>query len=131
VRKLILTGTGPAGGERIEKSLHVLKPGGQLISNSGLPDTAFAKALGLNLLLELVFRVLSRGVRKKAKRLGVGYSFLFMRAEGQQLGQITSLIEAGVIRPVVDKVFPFVKTGDALAYIEAGRAKGKVVIAVR
>ncbi|MGO8655011.1 zinc-binding dehydrogenase, partial [Rhizobium ruizarguesonis] len=112
----------------LEKSLGVLKPGGQLISISGPPDPAFAGELGLNLFLKLVLRLLSRGVRKKAKRLGIRYSFLFMRAEGQQLGQITALIESGAIRPVVDKVFPFEKTGDALAYVETGRAKGKVVI---
>ena len=115
----------------LEKSLRVLKTGGQLISISGPPDPAFAKDLGLNLFLKLVMRLLSRGVRKKAKGLGVRFSFLFMRAEGQQLGQITSLIESGVIRPVVDKVFPFENTGDALAYVETGRAKGKVVVKVK
>lgn len=115
----------------LDKSLGVLKPGGQLISISGPPDPAFAKESGLNLFLKLVMRLLSRGVRKKAKGLGVRYSFLFMRAQGQQLSEITSLIEAGVIRPVVDKVFPFENTGDALAYVETGRAKGKVVIAVQ
>ncbi|MGV4793305.1 zinc-binding dehydrogenase [Rhizobium sp. F40D2] len=114
----------------LEKSLAVLKPGGRLISISGPPDPAFARELGLNLFLKLVLRLLSRGVRKKAKRLGIGYSFLFMRAEGRQLNEITRLIEQGVIRPVVDKVFPFEKTGDALAYVETGRAKGKVVITV-
>ena len=115
----------------LEKSLRVLKPGGQLISISGPPDPAFAKAIGLNAFLKLVFTMLSRTVRKKAKRLGIDYSFLFMRAQGQQLNEITSLIEAGVIRPVVDKVFPFEKTNEALAYVETGRAKGKVVIKVR
>ncbi len=114
----------------LEKSLCVLKPGGQLVSISGPPSPAFAKELGLNLLLKLVMRLLSRGVRKKAKGLGIRYSFLFMRAQGQQLSEITSLIESGAIRPVVDKVFPFEKTGDALAYVETGRAKGKVVITV-
>ncbi len=112
----------------LEKSLTVLKPGGQVISISGPPDPAFARSFGLNVFLKLVFTVLSRSVRNKAKRLGVGYSFLFMRAEGRQLCEITSLIEAGAIRPVVDKVFPFAKTGEALAYVETGRAKGKVVI---
>ncbi len=112
----------------LEKSLGVLKPGGQLISISGPPDPAFAKELGLNLFLKLVMRLLSRRIRKKAKSHGISYSFLFMRAQGQQLSEITSLIESGVIRPVVDKVFPFEKTGDALAYVETGRAKGKVVI---
>jgi NADPH:quinone reductase-like Zn-dependent oxidoreductase len=114
----------------LEKSLKVLKPGGQLISISGPPDPAFAEQFGLNPLLKLVMRLLSRRIRKKAKALGVGYSFLFMRAQGQQLGEITSLIESGAIRPVVDKVFPFEKTRDALAYVETGRAKGKVVITV-
>jgi NADPH:quinone reductase-like Zn-dependent oxidoreductase len=114
----------------LEKSLGVLKPGGQLISISGPPDPTFAKELGLNVFLKLVMRLLSRGVRKKAKGLGIRYSFLFMRAQGQQLSEITSLIESGVIRPVVDKVFPFEKTGDALAYVETGHAKGKVVITV-
>ncbi|MEH2469662.1 NADPH:quinone reductase-like Zn-dependent oxidoreductase [Nitrobacteraceae bacterium AZCC 2161] len=81
----------------LEKSLGVLKPGGQLISISGPPDPAFAKEAGLNLFLKLVMRLLSRGVRKKAKRVGIRYSFLFMRAQGQQLSEITSLIESGVI----------------------------------
>ena len=67
---------------------------------------------------------------RKAKARGVGYSFLFMRADGAQLAQIAGLIDAGTIRPVVDKVFPFAQTAEALAYVEAGRAKGKVVVTV-
>jgi NADPH:quinone reductase-like Zn-dependent oxidoreductase len=114
----------------LEKSLSVLKRGGQVISISGPPDPAFARDFGLNPFLKLVMRLLSRAVRKKAKSLGVGYSFLFMRAQGQQLSEITSLIETGVIKSVVDKVFPFEQTGEALAYVETSRAKGKVVIAV-
>jgi NADPH:quinone reductase-like Zn-dependent oxidoreductase len=113
------------------KSLSVLKPGGQLISISGPPDPAFAKALGLNLALKLVMRLLSAGVRRKARRRRIAYSFLFMRANGGQLEKIASLIEAGAIRPVVDRVFPFDKTNEALAYVEAGRAKGKVVVNLR
>jgi NADPH:quinone reductase-like Zn-dependent oxidoreductase len=113
----------------LEKSLGVLKPGGLLISISGPPDADFAKDEELNLVLKLVMRLLSRRARKKAQSLGVRYSFLFMRAQGQQLGKITSLIESGVIRPVVDKVFPFASTAEALAYVETGRARGKVVIA--
>ncbi|MCK1572842.1 NADP-dependent oxidoreductase [Bradyrhizobium sp. 174] len=118
-------------GKTLEKSLRVLKPGGLLISISGPPDPEFAREQGMNIFLKLVLRLLSHGVRKKARKLGVRFSFLFMRAQGQQLREITSLIESGVIRPVVDKVFPFEKTGDALAYVETGRAKGKVVIAVK
>ncbi|NTF97769.1 NADP-dependent oxidoreductase [Rhizobium rhizogenes] len=114
----------------LAKSLNILKPGGHLISISGPPDPAFAKALGLNPLLKLVVRLLSRSVRRQAKRLGVDYSFLFMRAHGRQLEQIAGLIDSGAIRPVVDRIFPFNQTPEALAYVETGRAKGKVVIKV-
>ncbi|QPC95049.1 NADP-dependent oxidoreductase [Mesorhizobium sp. INR15] len=115
----------------LEKSLHVLKPGGKLISISGPPDPEFARKQGLNVVLKLVLRLLSRSIRREAKRAGVDYSFLFMWAQGEQLSKITSLIESGIIRPVMDRTFPFEQTNEALAYVETGRAKGKVVIKVR
>ena len=115
-------------GKTLEKSLNVLKPGGKLISLSGPPDPEFAKYQGLGWPLRQVMRFLSRDIRSKARARDISYSFLFMRASGDQLRQITSLIEAGVIRPVVDRVFPFDATNEAMAYVEAGRAKGKVVI---
>lgn len=114
----------------LQKSVNVLKPGGKLISISGPPDVPFAKSLQLNLFLRFVMRMLSRGIQKKAGRRGIDYSFLFMRADGQQLGEIAKLIDAGAICPVVDKVFPFAQTANALAYVETGRAKGKVVVSV-
>lgn len=118
-------------GQTLEKSLGVLKPGGRLISISGPPDPQFADDIKAPWPVKQVMRALSFGVRRKAQRLQVGYSFLFMRASGSQLRQITALIESGAIRPVIDKVFPFESTNDALAYVESGRAKGKVVIKVR
>lgn len=118
-------------GKTLKKSLNVLQPGGKLISISGPPDLQFADEIKAPWLVKQVVRVLSFGTRRKAKRLNVAYSFLFMKASGSQLQQITALIESGAIRPVVDKVFPFERTNDALAYVESGRAKGKVVIKVR
>jgi NADPH:quinone reductase-like Zn-dependent oxidoreductase len=118
------------GTDTLEKSLKVLKPGGQLISISGPPDLAFARGNGANWFLQQVMRLLSFGIRSKARRVRVGYSFVFMRANGEQLREITSLIEAGIIRPIIDLVFPFEGTNDALAYVETGRSKGKVVIKV-
>lgn len=115
----------------LEKSLGVLKPGGRLISISGPPDPDFARDSGASWILNAAMRVLSYGVRAKAKRRQVDYSFLFMRANGGQLAEITALIESGIIRPVVDRVFPFDSTDEALAYVEAGRARGKVVVQVR
>lgn len=115
----------------LEKSLRVLKPGGKLISISGPPDPDFAKEIGSLWFVKLIMRLLSYQTRKRAKRYNVGYSFLFMKANGNQLNEITSLIDSGVIRPVMDKVFPFEATNEAMAYVEKGRAKGKVVIKVR
>ena len=119
------------GTETLYKSLGVLKPGGRLISISGPPDPDFAKEQRLSWLLRQVMRLLSYRIRKKAKRQEVNYSFLFMRASGSQLIEISALIDSGVIRPVLDRVFPFESTREALAYVESGRAKGKVVIKVK
>ncbi|MEU1509042.1 NADP-dependent oxidoreductase [Kitasatospora sp. NPDC005748] len=117
------------GGETLEKSLRVLKPGGTVISVAGPPDAAFARELGANAALRLVMNALSFRTRRRARRRGVTYSFLFMKAGGDQLRELTALIDAGKIRPVVDRVFPFDWTGEAMEYVEKGRAKaGKVVV---
>jgi NADPH:quinone reductase-like Zn-dependent oxidoreductase len=116
------------GNDELDKSLRILKPGGHLISISGPPTPAFATARGLAWPLKQVMRLLSRGIRKKAKQKNVEYTFVFMRADGAQLREISTLIESGAIRPVVDKVFPFKDTNEALAHSESGRAKGKVVV---
>ncbi len=118
-------------GKTLEKSLRVLKPGGKLISISGPPDPAFGQESGAPGFVQLVMRLLSAGIRRKARQRGVSYAFLFMRAHGSQLREITRLLDAGVIRPVIDKIFPFAQTNEALAYVKAGRAKGKVVVKVK
>jgi len=118
-------------GTTLAKSLRVLKGGGKLISISGPPDPDFGKASGAPWFVRLIVRLLSAGVRKKANRRNRKYSLLFMRANGHQLLEITRLIEAGSIRPVVDRVIPFESTNEALAYVEAGRTKGKVVVKLK
>jgi len=118
-------------GKTLEKSLRVLKDGGKLISISGPPDPEFGKEIGAPWFVNLVMRLLSSGIRRRAKRRGVSYSFLFMKANGSQLREITRLFDAGITRPVMDRVFPFESTGEAMAYVEAGRAKGKVVVKLK
>ena len=115
-------------GKTLEKSLRVLKAGGRLISISGPPDPEFGEQIRSSWLVKLIMRFLSFGIRRKARRRNVDYSFLFMKASGIQLREITRLIESGAIRPVVDRVFPFEATNEAIAYVEKGRARGKVVV---
>ncbi|MGH8954695.1 MAG: NADP-dependent oxidoreductase [Microbacterium sp.] len=116
------------GGENLEKSLRILRPGGRAVGISGPPTPEFARATGLNPLLRLAMAVLSRKVRAQAKRLGVAYTFLFMRASGEQLRQIAELVDAGAIRPIVGRVLPFEEAADGIASLTRGGIRGKVVI---
>ncbi|OYU82102.1 MAG: NADPH:quinone oxidoreductase [Flavobacterium sp. BFFFF1] len=115
----------------LEESLGILKTGGQLISLVGPPTPEFAEEVGLPWYLKIVTKLLSSSARRKAKKLNVSFKFLFMRAEGNQLGLIKQLVEQGIIKPVIDKVFPFEQTNQALSYVETGRSRGKVVIKIR
>lgn len=122
---VVLNSLGPV---ELEKSLSILKPGGQLISISGPPTAEFAKEQKLFWGLGWVMRLLSSGIRRKARKKDVRYAFVFMRASGAQLEKITALVESGVITPVIDRAFPFESTAEALSHVERGRAKGKVVV---
>jgi NADPH:quinone reductase-like Zn-dependent oxidoreductase len=116
------------GGKNLEKSLRVLKSGGKAIGIAGPPDPAFAREAGLNPMLRLAVSGLSAGIRRQARKRGVSYEFLFMRASGDQLRQITALIDGGALRPVVGRVFPFGQTVEALRSLEKGGIRGKAVI---
>lgn len=117
------------GGENLVKSLTVLRPGGLAISVVGPPDAAFATQVGRPL-MKPILSLLSYRVRARASRLGVRYVFFFMRANGSELQTLANLYDAGTLRPVLDRVFRFEDTLEALAYVEQGRARGKVVISV-
>ncbi|MFI5719504.1 NADP-dependent oxidoreductase [Nocardia sp. NPDC051750] len=116
------------GGKNLEKSLRVLRQGGKAIGIAGPPDPAFARELGANPVLRLAITGLSSSIRRRARRLGVGYEFLFMRADGDQLRRITRLVDDGALRPVVGRVFPFDQTPQALEALSKGGIRGKAVI---
>jgi len=116
------------GGENLEKSLRILAPGGKAIGVSGPPDPAFARTAGLNPVLRVAITALSSKVRRQAKKLGVSYEFLLMRASGDQLREITALVDAGIIRPIVGKTYPFDQTPDALDALVRGGFRGKLVV---
>ena len=115
-------------GDALEKALRILRPKSTVVSLIGPPDAAFARARGMNFLMKFVFSLLSSKIIRLAKKRDARYSFLFVRPDGGQLGKIGGLLEASHIRPVIDKVFTFDQAKDALAYLEQGRAKGKVVV---
>jgi 2-desacetyl-2-hydroxyethyl bacteriochlorophyllide A dehydrogenase len=118
------------GGKTLEKSLSVIKRGGRIISISGPPDRAFAETIKANWLLKFIIPLLSWSIRNKAKKRDITYSFLFMQPNGQQLSQISHLVEIGKIKPVVDTEYDFSKIKEALEYVNTGRAKGKIILKI-
>ena len=116
------------GGENLEKSLRILKPGGKAIGIAGPPDPAYAKEAGLNPMLRLAIAGLSSKIRRQAKKLGVSYEFLFMTASGDQLRRIAALVDDGTLRPIVGATFRFDQTPQALDALSKGGLRGKVVI---
>lgn len=116
------------GGENLERSLRVLKPGGKAIGISGPPTPSFAKQAGLNPVLRLAVAGLSRKIRSQAKKAGGNYEFLLMRASGEQLREIAQLVDDGIIRPIVGRTFPFDQTPQALQSLAKGGIRGKAVI---
>ncbi|MFM9589257.1 NADP-dependent oxidoreductase [Streptomyces scabiei] len=119
------------GGTNLEKSLTVLKPGGLAIGVAGPPDAGFAEQLGAPVLLGTFLNTLSRKVRKQAKTLGVRYEFFFMQADGSQLRKLGALYDSGKLRPVIDTIFLFDQTLEAMAYVEQNRTRaGKVVVSM-
>ncbi|MDD0837632.1 NADP-dependent oxidoreductase [Curvibacter sp. HBC61] len=122
---------GTVRGDAIEKSLNILQPGGRIVSLVGPLDARFAEARKLNVILKLVFGLMSRQIIQRSRQKEIDYGFLFVRPDGAQLAHIGALLSAGSLRPVIDKVFPFDQAQAALAYLAQGRAKGKVVVQIR
>jgi len=118
------------GGETLERSFAVLKPGGVVVTVGGTPDAKFGKAWGLNpvLVLVLVLRFMMRKVTRLAREKNAHFEYLFVKPDGEQLGAIAALLAKGTIKPVLDRTFPFAKTKEAVAYVESGRAIGKVAV---
>jgi NADPH:quinone reductase-like Zn-dependent oxidoreductase len=119
---------GTVRGDGLEKATRILAPDSTVVSLIGPPDADFARKRGMNFVMKLVFSMLSRKIRRLAEQRGGRYSFLFVRSDGRQLAEIGELLQSARIRPVIDRVFPFAQAREGLAYLEQGRAKGKVVV---
>lgn len=95
------------GGETTDKSFKVLKKGGVLVSMMGAPKEELAKEYGVI--------VVGQNTQTNAKNLS----------------RLADLVDQGVIKPIVDKVFPFAQTKEAFEYAETSHPRGKVVIQIK
>ena len=119
------------GGDTLTRLWSVLKPGGRVVSIAGMPEPVTArKDLGRGSGLAALFWVASLPTRLRAARHGLSYRYLFMHPSGADLAYLASLIDAKKLEVVIDRVFSFSEAKEAMAYLETGHAKGKVVLAM-
>ena len=119
------------GGDFTVDAFKVVKRGGAVISLSGPPDRDFARRMGAGLVVRVAVWLMSRKVYAAAEAAGASYCWFFTEPSGDQLREIAALVECGAIKPVIDREFAFEQLPAALAYLERGRARGKVVLKVR
>ncbi|BCC30571.1 NADP-dependent oxidoreductase [Bacillus cereus] len=119
------------GGTTLEKSFDIIKSGGNIVSVSGMPNARFGKEFGSGFFKTFLFSLASRKLTALEKKHNAQYSFLFMKPSGDQLRTIANYIEAGKIKPVIDRVFPFEDAQKAMEYSESGRAKGKIIVKIK
>ncbi|PFE25503.1 NADPH:quinone reductase [Bacillus anthracis] len=119
------------GGTTLEKSFNIIKSGGNIVSVSGMPNARFGKEFGSGFFKTLLFSLASKKLTALEKKHNARYSFLFMKPSGDQLRTIANYIEAGKIKPIIDRVFSFEDAQKAMEYSEAGRAKGKIIVKIK
>lgn len=117
------------GGETLQKSFGVVKAGGKVVSIAGMPEPETArKDLDRGIMLTALFWLASYRLRTAAREHDVTYRYLFMHPSGAELAELARLIDDGRLKPIIDRVVAFDQIEEAFAYLEAGRAKGKVVV---
>jgi alcohol dehydrogenase len=117
------------GGNTLEQMFGIMRPGARIVSVAAIPEPQTAiKDLGGRRALSAAFWIISYGIRSRARRAGIGYRYLFMHPSGRDLAQLSELIEQEKLKIIVDKTYPFARISEALAYVESGHAKGKVVV---
>lgn len=119
------------GGAALEKSFRILKPNGQIVSVSGMPNARFGKDQQLGWVKTAILSIVSRKITTLEKKSRTRYQYLFMKPSGAQLNVLKNYIEAGHIKPVIDRVYDLKDAGEALRYLEGGGAKGKVVVQIK
>lgn len=119
------------GGAFTVDAFKLVKRGGAVISLSGPPDRDFARREGAGWLVRVAVWLMSRNVYAASAEAGASYCWFFTEPNGDQLREIAGLIDRGAIKPVIDREFAFEQLPAALAYLEAGHARGKVVLKVK
>lgn len=113
------------GNEYSEGAFEVIKKGGKVVSVVGPLDEESAKMFGM-----MDYKI-PQGLAEKQLKYEATYKFIFMHPNGEHLNVIKDLVEQELIKPILDKVYPFSESIKALQHLETGRAKGKIVVKIK
>lgn len=112
------------GGSEIERQFSIMKEGGQLVSLRAMPNGSFAKRMKLPKWKQIAMGLAGR----KFDKLGVGYHFVFVEANGRQLQEVADIFSELQIKPSIDRVYKFADVNQALDKVANGHSKGKTVL---
>ena len=110
-------------------SIRATKRGGVVVGIGGLPDAAFAKEWLPGFTRPALWLMTGKR-RRAAAKAGVRFVYLFMRPDGEQLAELAGWIDAGKLKPLIHKTYPFAEVAEAFAELERGRARGKIVVSI-
>lgn len=117
------------GNKELDHELSVLKPGGELLSLIMTPNRSFAKDRNFSFWKTILFSIAGSRVDKKAKAAKAKYHFIFVRSDGEQLKEITKIVEENNIQPAIEPTeFKLNDINKALELVKNGHPKGKVII---
>ena len=108
----------------------MLRRGGRLVSIvGGIPQAVdqYGPVLGL---VVAILRIVGFTLWSRL-RYGVRVSHALKRCDGRQLDELAGWFEDGRLKPLIDRVFPLAEIAEAHLRSESGRARGKIIIAVR
>jgi NADPH:quinone reductase-like Zn-dependent oxidoreductase len=112
------------GKEYTLDAFQLIKKGGKVVSIMGPLDKEGAE------LFQVKDYEMPQELRDLIKSKDATYKYIWMHPDGKQLAQIKTLVEEGKIKPVIDKVYPFSQSVEALVHLASGRAKGKIVVKI-
>ncbi|MGX7127464.1 NADP-dependent oxidoreductase [Enterococcus wangshanyuanii] len=118
------------GGDILKNAFKIVKPGGKVVTISGIPNEVFAKEYGLPLWKQFLLKVASWNIRKLEKATESQYIFLFMKPSGAQLALLTDWFEQDKIHPVIDQIVSLEEIQKGIDRSRSGRAKGKIIVRV-
>lgn len=117
------------GAGEFERELSVLKPGGRLLSLRTGPNREFAARSGFPLIKRMLFAAAGARYDRAARKQGKEYRFIFVRADGAQLGKITDIVEQyHIVLRVYPHEFGIEQANAALELVARGHTDGKVVV---